>query len=295
MSVVLITGAATGIGNLTAKALAAAGHTVYAGMRDPAGRNAAHAREILGIARRDGVDLRVVELDVQSQESAGRAAKTVLDEVGQLDVVVHNAGHLVVGYAEAFTAEDIARLFDINVLGAQRVNRAVLPHMRARRSGTLPYVGSTTSVDVPPFMGPCVASKSAFDVLAQTTRYEVSQFGIETTIIMPGAFTRCTEHFPHASRASDEAVTQAYSALDPMVARYDEATEGLYAPGVDADPVAVAEEITRILALPAGSKPHRSVIDFTQSHVDEVNAVNEKEASDFVTRMGFGELLELKH
>lgn len=227
MSVVLITGAATGIGNLTAKALAAAGHTVYASMRDPAGRNAAHAREFLGIARRDGVDLRVVELDVQSQESAGRAAKTVLGEVGQLDVVVHNAGHLVVGYAEAFTAEDIARLFDINVLGAQRVNRAVLPHMRARRSGTLLYVGSTTSVDVPPFMGPYVASKSAFDVLAQTTRYEVSQFGIETTIIMPGAFTRGTEHFPNASRASDEAVTQAYSALDPMVARYDEATEGL--------------------------------------------------------------------
>lgn len=167
--------------------------------------------------------------------------------------------------------------------------------MRARRSGTLLYVGSTTSIDVPPFMGPYAASKSAFDVLAQTTRYEVSQFGIETTIIMPGAFTRGTEHFPNASRASDEAVTQAYSALDPMVARYDEATEGLYAPGVDADPVAVAEEITRILALPAGSKPHRSVIDFTQSHVDEINAINEKEASDFVTRMGFGELLELKH
>ena len=74
-----------------------------------------------------------------------------------------------------------------------------------------------------------------------------------------------------------------------------EAIEGLYAPGVDADPVAVAEEITRILALPVGSKPHRSVIDFTQSHVDEINAINEKEASDFVTRMGFGELLELKH
>ena len=160
MSVVLITGAATGIGNLTAKALAAAGHTVYASMRDPAGRNAAHAREFLGIARRNSVDLRVVELDVQSQESAGRAAKTVLGEVGQLNVIVHNAGRLVVGYAEAFTAEDIARLFDINVLGAQRVNRAVLPHMRARRSGTLLYVGSTTSVDVPPFMGPYVASKS---------------------------------------------------------------------------------------------------------------------------------------
>ena len=84
--------------------LAATGHTVYASMRGPARRNAAHAREILGIARRDGVDLRVVELDVQSQESAGRAAKTVLHEVSQLDVVVHNARHQVVGYAEAGTS-----------------------------------------------------------------------------------------------------------------------------------------------------------------------------------------------
>jgi len=185
-------------------------------------------------------------------------------------------------------------LFDINVLGGQRVNRAVLPHMRDRRSGTLVYVGSTTTVDVPPFMGPYVASKSAFDVLAQTTRYEVSQFGIETTIIMPGAFTHGTEHFPDASRASDPDVTQAYSALDPMITRYDEATEGLYAPGAGANPAAVATEISRILALPAGSRPYRSVVDFTQSHVDDVNAVNEKEADDFVTRMGFGELLTLK-
>jgi NAD(P)-dependent dehydrogenase (short-subunit alcohol dehydrogenase family) len=294
VSVVLITGAATGIGNLTARALAADGHTVYASMRNITGRNSARAEELLDIAQRDGVGLRVVELDVQSADSAGAAVKTILEEAGQLDVVVHNAGHLAVGYAEAFTPEDIAHLFDINVLGAQRVNRAVLPHMRDRRSGTLVYVGSTTTVDVPPFMGPYVASKSAFDVLAQTTRYEVSQFGIETTIIMPGAFTHGTEHFPDASRASDPDVTQAYSALDPMITRYDEATEGLYAPGAGANPAAVATEISRILALPTGSRPYRSVVDFTQSHVDDVNTVNEKEANDFVTRMGFGELLTLK-
>ncbi len=145
MPVVLITGAGTGIGNLTARALASAGHTVYASMRDPAGRNAARASELIDTARREGVDLRVVELDVQSQDSADAAVKTVLDEAGQLDVVVQNAGHLVVGYTEAFTAEDIARLFDVNVLGLQRVNRAVLPHMRRRRTGTLLYVAHPRS------------------------------------------------------------------------------------------------------------------------------------------------------
>jgi NAD(P)-dependent dehydrogenase (short-subunit alcohol dehydrogenase family) len=299
MPVVLVTGAATGIGNLTAHALAADGHTVYASMRDPGGRNAARAADLLDAARRDGTDLRVTELDVQSQESAAQAAKTIIDSEGRLDAVVHNAGHLYVGYVEAFTAEDIARLFDINVLGAQRVNRAVLPYMRERRSGTLLYVGSTTTVSMPPFLGPYVASKAAFDALAQETGYEVSQFGIETTIVMPGAFTRGTEHFPNASRASDQPVAAAYAALDPLVARNEDATASLIAPGIDADPVAVAAEITRILALPPGAKPARSVIDFTATGdpaavtVDQVNVLARQHQQRFITRMGFSQLLEL--
>jgi NAD(P)-dependent dehydrogenase (short-subunit alcohol dehydrogenase family) len=294
MGIVLITGAATGIGNLTAHALARAGHTVYASMRDLKGRNASRAGQLLAEGRDEGVDLRVVELDVTSQESGYQAVDTILRDAGRLDVVVHNAGHLYVGYVEAFTAEDIAHLFDINVLGAQRVNRAALPHMRARRTGTLLYVGSTTSAVVPPFLGPYVASKFAFDALAMTTAYEVSQFGIETTIVLPGPFTHGTEHFPDASHASDQDITAAYSALDPLVARNEEATNSLFDPAVDADPAAVATEITRILSLPTGKKPFRSVVDFTNAAVEDVLAVTEKSRRDFVTRMGFGALLELK-
>ncbi|MFF9158899.1 SDR family NAD(P)-dependent oxidoreductase [Streptomyces longwoodensis] len=293
-SVVLITGAATGIGNLTARALAAAGHTVYASMRDVHGRNAARAEELRALGRREGHDLRVVELDVQSEASAEAAVATVLDEAGRLDTVVHNAGHLYVGYVEAFTPEDVQRLFDINVLGIQRVNRAALPHLRARRSGTLVYVGSTTSVVVPPFLGPYVASKSAADALAQVTAYEVGQLGIETTVVMPGPFTQGTEHFPHASRAHDDARTRAYAALDPMVARNEEATEGLFPPGADAHPRAVADEIVRVLALPAGTRPFRTVVDFSQAGVEEVNEVLRRAQEDFVTRLGFGELLHVR-
>lgn len=295
MSVVLITGAATGIGNLTARALAADGHTVFGSMRDLAGHNAAHARELLDIAERDGVDLRVVELDVTSQESADQAVATVLDATGQLDVVIHNAGHLVLGYVEAFTADEIVHLMDSNAIAVQRLNRAALPHMRGRRSGTLLYVGSTIIVTTPPFLGPYVATKAAFDALALVTAYEVSQFGIETSIVMPGAFTHGTQHFPNAGHAGDEEITRAYAVLDPLVARNETATEGLFPADVDADPVAVAEEITRILSLPAGEKPLRSVVDFTDSGVDEVNAVLQKAREDFVNRLGYGQLLELQH
>jgi NAD(P)-dependent dehydrogenase (short-subunit alcohol dehydrogenase family) len=93
MSTVLITGAATGIGNLTARTLSAAGHTVYASMRDVSGRNAARAAELRDSAREQGHDLRVVELDVTSQESADAAVATILEQTGDIDTVVHNAGH----------------------------------------------------------------------------------------------------------------------------------------------------------------------------------------------------------
>jgi NAD(P)-dependent dehydrogenase (short-subunit alcohol dehydrogenase family) len=294
-SVVLITGAATGIGNLTARALAAAGHTVYASMRNIEGRNAGHANDLLELGRRDSLDLRVVELDVQSESSAEAAVAAILDQAGRLDTVVHNAGHLYVGYVEAFTPDDIQHLFGVNAISIQRVNRAVLPHMRERRSGTLLYVGSTTSVVVPPFLGPYVASKFAADALAQVTAYEVSQFGIETTIVMPGPFTQGTEHFPNAGHAADEERNRAYAALDPLVARNEDATTALFPPGVDAHPRAVAEEITRILALPAGTRPFRSVVDFSNAGVEKVNDVMRRAQEEFVTRLGFGELLQVKN
>lgn len=293
MSVVLITGASSGIGNLTARALASAGHTVYASMRDLHGRNRTAADQLLAFGRAEGLDLRVVELDVGSQESADVAVTSVIEEVGQLDVVVHNAGHLSLGYTEAYTAEEIAHLLDVNALGAHRVNRAALPHLRARGSGTLVYIGSTTTVSVPPFLGPYVVSKFAFDALAQVTAYEVAPYGIETVIVMPGAFTSGTNHFAHASGPADGAVTAEYADLDHYIEGYGEATQGLFAPGSDPDPSSVAAEVARVLASPVGQKPRRVVVDFTRSSVERVIAAAEAEARDFLTRMGMGELLQV--
>jgi NAD(P)-dependent dehydrogenase (short-subunit alcohol dehydrogenase family) len=293
MPVVLITGAATGIGNLTARALADAGDVVYASMRDTGSGNADRAERLVAEGRDRGVDLRVVELDVTSQDSAHAAVDAVLAGAGQLDVVVHNAGHMSLGYLEAFTVEELAQQFDVNAFSVQRVNRAALPHMRERREGTLVYVGSTTTVSVPPFMGPYVAAKFAFDALAQLTSYEVAPLGIETVIVMPGAFTRGTEHFPNATQPADDDIAAAYADLDPLMERYGEATGSLFAPGTDPDPVTVAEEIARVLALPRGQRPFRTVVDFTQANVAEVNAIADASARHFIRRMGFEQLLSV--
>jgi NADP-dependent 3-hydroxy acid dehydrogenase YdfG len=134
-NVIVITGASSGFGALTARALADAGHTVYASMRGTQGRNAPQVEAVKKYAAEQGVDLRSIELDVSSQESADTAIQAIVADSDRLDVVIHNAGHMVFGPAEAFTAEQLAEQYDTNVLSTQRVNRAALPQLRKQRQG----------------------------------------------------------------------------------------------------------------------------------------------------------------
>src|SRR3954465_12860890 len=120
--VIVITGASSGFGALAARALARAGHSVYASMRETKGRNAPQVKESEKYAAEHSVDLRPIELDVASQQSCDAAIQEIISETGRLDVVVHNAGHMVFGPAEAFTPEQLAELYDVNVLSTQRVN-----------------------------------------------------------------------------------------------------------------------------------------------------------------------------
>ena len=134
---VLITGASSGFGQMTAYALADAGHTVYASMLETQGCNADKVAAASRYAAERDVDLRTVELDVLDQASVDRALRIPYGATGRLDGLVHDAGHRVLGPAEAFTPEQYAQQYDVNVIGTQRVNRAALPHMRAARSGLL--------------------------------------------------------------------------------------------------------------------------------------------------------------
>ena len=290
-SVILVTGASTGIGHLTARALAAQGHVVYASMRDIAGRNAARVRELRDWGFAGGHDIRAIELDVLSQASADEAVATIVGEQGRLDVVVHNAGHLVVGPTEAFTPEEMVKVFDTNVLGTQRVNKAVLPVMRGRQSGFVLWVSSTTvRGGFPPFMGPYAAAKAAMDSLAVTMSYELARFGIETSIVVPGAFTSGTAHFPNAGKPADAATVAAYARYDGLMDRVGAKLSALMP--AHADPQAVADEIARIIGLPAGERPFRSVIDFIDDGAGAVTEVAERVREAFAARIGIADLLE---
>ena len=288
---IVITGASSGFGALSARALADAGHTVYAGMRDSAGRNAPRASAAKQYAADNDVDLRTVELDVSAQDSVEAGVETIISEQGSLDVLIHNAGHMVTGPAEAFTPEQIAEIYDTNVLGTQRLNRAALPHLRAQRLGLVLWVGSSsTRGGTPPYLAPYFAAKAAMDALAVSYAAELARFGVETSIIVPGAFTSGTNHFAHSGHPADEEVVGEYEAVYPQLMdqvgrRLAELTPA------DANAADVASAIVDVVDRPHGTRPFRVHIDPADDGAALVNAVADRIRVEFLTRIGLEDLL----
>jgi len=291
--VILITGASSGFGALTARALARAGHTVYASMLNTGDHNAAEVEAVNRFAIEHEVDLRAIELDVISQASVDAAIAVVIEEQGRIDVVIQNAGHMAFGPAEAFTPEQFAELYDINVLGTQRVNRTALPYMRRQGRGLVIWVGSTsTRGGTPPYLGPHFAAKAAMDSLAVTYAGELSRWGIETTIVVPGAFTSGTNHFANAGKPNDQGRAALYEA-GPYAGMADCIMNGqLAVVPADADVTDVAKAIVRAVDTPFGQRPFRVYIDPAQDGAEVVGAVADRVRAEFLRRIGLGDLLQ---
>ncbi len=289
--VVLVTGASSGFGRLTAESLARVGHVVVAGMRAVDGRNAPARAALDDLAVREGLQLGAVELDVQSEQSVDEAVSTVIRAHGRIDVLVQNAGHMAYGPAEAFTPEQFAALYDVNVVGAQRVARAVLPHLRARRSGLVVWVGSSaTRGGHPPFLAPYFAAKAGMDALAESYAAELIRFGIDTTIVVPGAFTSGTNHFTNAAVPTDTARVDEHDTEYGALRR--DLTDRLAAiVPADADVQDVADEIVRVVGLADGARPFRTHVDPSRDGSEVVSAVADRIRSEFYHRVGIEDLL----
>jgi len=294
-NVILVTGASSGFGALASRALAKAGHIVYASMTDIRGHNAAQVGAAQAFSKENNVALRTLELDVTSQLSVDAAMGEIFKGDAGLDVVVHNAGHMTFGPAEAFTPEQLARIYDINVLGTQRINRAILPLMRARCRGLLIWIGSTsTRGGTPPYLGPYFAAKAAMDSLAVTYAGELSRWGIETSIVVPGAFTSGTNHFAHATRPDDRERAAAYE--NGPYKGFGEAVlkgqESLIPPG--ADVAEVARAIVEIVAAPSGKRPFRVHVDPSKDGAEVVAGVADRVREEFLRRSGLEDILTVR-
>ena len=177
MAHVLVTGASSGFGYEMSRRLSASGHRVLATMRDITGRNAEARRSLESATADGGPPIEVLEMDVTDDASVDEAVQSALDRAGHLDVVVNNAGIVGIGLTEAFTPEAFTRIFDVNVNGPVRVNRAVLPAMRARGKGLLVHVSSGAGRVTVPALAPYCASKYALEALADAYRYELHAMG----------------------------------------------------------------------------------------------------------------------
>jgi NAD(P)-dependent dehydrogenase (short-subunit alcohol dehydrogenase family) len=291
-NVIVITGASSGFGALAARALARAGHTVYASMRETTGRNAPQVKELEKYATEHDVDLRAIELDVSSQDSSDAAIQKIVTYNGRVDVVVHNAGHMAFGPAEAFTPEQLAELYDVNVLSSQRVNRAALPQLRKQGNGLLIWVSSSSAAGgTPPYLSPYFAAKAGMDALAVAYARELTRWGIETSIIVPGAFTGGTNHFAHAGSPDDKARAAEYEA-GPYEGFGDQVLKGFASiVPAEADVNEVAEAIVKVVDAPFGKRPFRVHIDPTQDGAEVVNSVLDRVRAEMLRRIGFADLL----
>lgn len=289
--VVLVTGAGSGIGRAIALSLARAGHQVYASMRDVRGGNRDRVEALLELARVEGLSLDVVELDVLSEVACQAAVNLILARHGRLDVVVNNAGMLMAGITEAFSAEQVARIIDTNALSWLRVNRAVLPAMRRQGRGLLMYVGSTTARLHEPFLGPYIASKAAGDALAEIMAMELRLAGIESVILVPGAFTSGTEHFAHSNAPEYLAIEQQYGDLPGRFASLGDRLNAIdEANGGALDVSAVGQAAVDVLALPHGQRPFRVIIDGQRKGTEAIDAVYHEKQLAFLRQMGLEDL-----
>ncbi len=293
--IILITGASSGFGELAAKALAKAGHTVYASMRGTTGKNAEQVKSYAQYAKDNNVDLRTVELDVASDDSAKAAVQEIVSKDGKLDVVIHNAGHMTFGPLEAFSPEQIAELYDVNVVSTQRVNRAALPVMRKQGSGLLIWNSSSSAAGgTPPYLGPYFAAKAGMDALAVAYSRELTRWGIETSIVVPGAFTKGTNHFAHAGTPEDKTIAAEYEA-GPYKG-FGEQVKTAFASIVpdDADVATVADAMVNIVAAPRGKRPYRVGIDATDDGSLIVNPMLDRVRVEMLRRVGLSDLLTVK-
>ncbi|MEM9328891.1 MAG: SDR family oxidoreductase [Bacteroidota bacterium] len=288
MSRILITGANGGFGALTVHTLLKDGHQVVATLRNANTKNKKAADELTAAGAQ------VVELDVTHDQSVEAGVAQAIDLIGGLDVVINNAGIGVLGIQEQFTIEDFRRLFEVNVFGVQRVNRAALPHLRKQGSGLLIHVSSLLGRIAFPFYGPYNASKWALEAIAENYRVELSGFGVDSCIVEPGGYP--TSFFESLMRPSDTSTNEGYGGMVHAPEQAFQSFEGALAQNPAQNPQAVADAIANLINTPAGSRPARTVVDKMGmgDHIDPYNQQLAQIHEGLYNAFGMGDMLKLK-
>ena len=179
--VALVTGSSSGIGFETALALARENYFTYASMR-----NTSKAGKIQEITKKENLNLKVIEMDIDKENSIKSAVKKIQEQKGRIDVLVNNAGYGLFGCIEDITIDELKAQFQTNFFGVVSLIQEIAPIMRKQGSGIIVNVSSVAGRIGFPGTPAYISSKFALEGLSECMRYELSPFGIKTIIIEPG-------------------------------------------------------------------------------------------------------------
>ena len=283
---ILVTGASSGFGRLTAETLSKSGHKVFAGFRSAEGARKQIADEL------KAKNIEILKVDVTDQASVDTAIVQLLEKSGnKLDVVVNNAGMASAGLSEAFTAEQARDLFEVNVFGVQRVMRATLPVLRTKRAGLVINVGSILGRVTLPFFGLYGASKYAVEAMTDSYRYELSELGVDVVLVQPSAYP--TNMYAAAQKPANGELAKSYGETAEVPGKILKTFMTLFRGENAPNPQDVATAIDKIVATPAGSRPERVVVGLPFGS-DAVNTAVAPIQRGVIESLGLGDLTKLK-
>ena len=266
MKKILITGCSSGFGYDAARYLAEKGHHVYATMRNTGNKNSKPAQELKDMASMKGLKLEVIEMDVTSDASVHGAVK----QIPEVDVLINNAGGGWGGAVEAFSSKQCLDQLDLNIVGPLRVAKAVLPGMRARKSGLIIQVSSIAGRFAFPGFGVYHASKWGLEGLSESMRYELSPHGVDVVLVEPGPFS--TNFFGNMVPASSDEVTEAYRHVTEFNEGFGNNVMELFEdPEAPTDPLVVVKTFEALINLPPGQRPLRTIagLDFGAQAIND--------------------------
>ena len=262
---IFITGTSTGFGKLTAVTLANAGHSVIAGMRNIAGKNAGAAQELNAIP-----NIEVVDIDITSDESVSQAIAQVLNKYGRIDVLVNNAAVSGFGLLEGYSIDQFRNMFEVNVYGVLRTYQAVLPSMRAAKNGLIINLTSGASGHTLPFMVPYLASKFVVESITEGAQDELVDFGIENVSIQPGVYpTEMTNGSKAGVHADKPEIVAEYG--NGATDRFNALGTALFGKmeTFKMDPQTIADGVLKLVNMPKGTRPLRLPLDAIAQGTDK--------------------------
>jgi NAD(P)-dependent dehydrogenase (short-subunit alcohol dehydrogenase family) len=285
---ILITGASGGFGVLTVEKLLANGHKVAAAMRDINGRNKNTAEKLSALGAV------IVELDVTKDDSVTDGVNSAIAQLDGLDVLMNNAGIGSAGMLEFFTTDDFKKLYEVNVFGVQRMNRAVVPYFRKQKSGLIVYTSSLLGRITLPFYGLYQTSKWALEALAENYRAELSTFGIENCIVEPGGFP--TAFAENLMMPSDTSEAKNYGGFIHAPQKMGENFHNVLMNNPQQDPQRVADAFADLIDMPAGEKPFRITVDYIGmgDHIQKYNEHLGQVTTGLYTNFGIANMLSVK-